>query len=177
MVLGIGSTVQHQNFGKGVVVDSTSDYYKIFFKQLNEVKEIGIDYSGLTVIEAAEMGVATVTLSDVEAALENILWKMEKTDEIVHIAPKWNNGKLILQPADTALQAKEVPIDTFFHKIVMLRDRLRVLEQKVNSHTKLEDAEKVDMQQYITRCYGSLTTFNILFRDSWQHFKGEGGKE
>jgi hypothetical protein len=177
MLLGVGSIVKHQSFGTGVIVDVTSDFYKIFFKQLDTTKEIAKDFAGLEVTEAVEATVATVSISDVEAALENVLWKMEKTDVIVHLGNKWNKGKLIIQPNDTSLQNKEIPIDSFFHKIVMLRDRLRVLEQNINSHTKLDDEDKVHLQQYITRCYGSLTTFNVLFRDSWHQFKGEGKGE
>jgi hypothetical protein len=82
---------------------------------------------------------------------------------------------VILKPHDPALQPKEIPLEQLFHKIVMLRDRLRVLEQKVNTHPKLTDAEKVDMQQYVTKCYGTLTTFNVLFRDEKDRFVGEKG--
>ena len=83
------------------------------------------------------------------------------------------NGQMILKPADTALKEKEIPIEVFFHKIVMLRDRLRVMEQRINAHKSLSDEDKIDLQQYITRIYGSLTTFNILFKHQSDQFVGE----
>ena len=89
------------------------------------------------------------------------------------LAPKWEGGSVMLKPGDPGTQAKEIPLDGLFHKVVMIRDRLRVLEQKINAHEKLSDAEKVDMQQYVTRCYGSLTTFNLLFRDERDRFVGD----
>ena len=91
----------------------------------------------------------------------------------VRLAPKWEGGSVVLKPGDPGTQPKEVPLDALLHKIVMIRDRLRVLEQKINANEKLSDAEKVDMQQYVTRCYGSLTTFNLLFRDERDRFVGE----
>jgi len=91
----------------------------------------------------------------------------------VALAGKWEGGTVILKPRDPALQPKELPIDALLHKVVMIRDRLRVLEQKVNAHDKLSDADKVELQGYVTRCYGSLTTFNILFRDEKDRFVGE----
>ncbi len=80
---------------------------------------------------------------------------------------------MLLQPKDASLKPKEIPIDVFFHKIIMARDRLRVLEQNINSNKNLSDEEKVNLQQYITRIYGSFTTFNVLFKNKEHWFVGE----
>jgi len=95
----------------------------------------------------------------------------------VPLAPKWEGGVIQIIPGKRELQAKELPIDALFHKVVMIRDRLRSLEQRINAHPKLSDAEKVELQQYITRIYGSLTSFNLLFRDRGDHFLGAKGEE
>lgn len=92
----------------------------------------------------------------------------------VPLAPKWEGGTLVVKPANEELQAKEFAVDTLFHKIVMVRDRLRVLEAKLNAHPTLSPAEKVEMQGYVTKCYGSLTTFNVLFRDKDDQFSSSG---
>jgi hypothetical protein len=91
----------------------------------------------------------------------------------VRLAPRWEGGTVVLKPGDPQTQAKEIPLDSLFHKIVMIRDRLRVLEQRINANEKLTDAEKVEMQQYVTRCYGSLTTFNLLFKEDRDRFVGD----
>jgi hypothetical protein len=90
----------------------------------------------------------------------------------VSLAGKWEGGTVRLVPADASLQARDLPIDALFHKVVMVRDRLRVLEQKINGHPKLSDTDKVEFQQYVTRCYGSLTTFNVLFKEKADQFVG-----
>jgi hypothetical protein len=118
--------------------------------------------------------VDSVSFSDVEKSLKKILEKWSDVSQIVPIADKWKGGKIILEPG-TNTQNKEVPIDTFFHKITMVRDRIRVMEQKINA-SNLDEADKIDLQQYITRIYGSLTTFNVLFKNSNDYFVGEKRK-
>jgi hypothetical protein len=111
----------------------------------------------------------------VKDALRDVLEEMQQPQRPVEMARKFYGGSLELKPKDTSLKSKEVPIDDFFHKIVMIRDRFRVLEQKINAHPALNEPEKVELQQYITRCYGSLTTFNILFEDKEDQFVGQKG--
>jgi hypothetical protein len=113
-----------------------------------------------------------ITLSDIEQALDNILERRLHEMQIVPMGNRWNNGTMILKPGDDSLQPKDIPIETFFHKIVMVRDRLRLIEQKINAHKVLTDEEKVELQQYVTAIYGSLTTFNVLFKETHHQFKG-----
>jgi hypothetical protein len=173
-ILGIGSRVEHPHFGRGVVVDVASEFYVIWFKSQNSTKSIDKDFD-LKILEKTEAkteSASAITLADIERALENILDQRLHDVQLVPMAGKWNNGTMILKPSDTSMQSKEVPIETFFHKIVMVRDRLRLIEQKINSHKGLSDEDKVDLQQYITMIYGSLTTFNVLFKETIHQFRG-----
>ncbi|MBT0607302.1 hypothetical protein [Aequorivita echinoideorum] len=174
-ILGIGSRINHPTHGKGVVTNVTSKMYWITFIE-NGLETISPD-EDFEIIEASEDEVDTVSFAEVEKSLRDILRKWNGISEVVPMADKWKGGTIVLRPNDKNLATKEIPIDTFFHKIVMLRDRLRVMEQKINSSKELAEQDKIDLQQYITRCYGSLTTFNILFKNSSQNFKGEGSKD
>ena len=171
-ILGIGSRIDHPEYGKGVVTNVTAKMYWVTFIE-NGLETIATD-DDFEIIEAAEDEVDTVSFYVVEKSLRDILKKWNGYSEIVPIADKWKGGSMVLKPADPNLASKEIPIDTFFHKIVMLRDRLRVMEQKINASKELAEQDKIDLQQYITRCYGSLTTFNVLFKSNSQQFKGEG---
>ncbi|WP_271392601.1 hypothetical protein [Aequorivita sinensis] len=174
-ILGIGSRINHSTYGKGVITNVTAKMYWVTFIE-NGLETIHID-EDFEIIEAAEDEVDSVSFYEVERSLREILKKWNGISEIVPIADKWKGGTMVLQPADSNLSSKEIPIDTFFHKIVMLRDRLRVMEQKINSSKELDENLKIDLQQYITRCYGSLTTFNVLFKSNSQNFKGEGASK
>jgi hypothetical protein len=171
-LLGIGSRINHNEYGKGVITNVTSQHYWVTFIE-NGLETIDLD-SDFQVIEAADGDVDTVSFFDVESSLVEILKKWSDASEIVPIADKYKGGKLILEPGDTSLKAYELPIDTFFHKITMVRDRLRVMEQRINS-SDLDEQGKVDLQQYITRIYGSLTSFNVLFKSKSQQFVGQKG--
>ena len=172
-LLGIGSRINYPEYGKGVVTNISSQHYWVTFLEKG-LETIDID-SEFEVIEALEDDVDSVSFFEVESSLVKILQKWSDTHEKVAIADKWRKGKLVLEPGDTTAN-KEMPIDTFFHKIVMVRDRIRVMEQKINSSKNLDDQEKIDLQQYITRIYGSLTSFNVLFKNKSDHFVGERGK-
>ena len=110
--------------------------------------------------------------SDLELLLRRII-REETGITAVPPAEKWRGGTLVLRPGSPALQEKAIPIETFFHKIVMLRNRLRTLEQHVNA-SELPTDQKIRLQAYITGCYGSLTTFNVLFADDDDRFVGSG---
>lgn len=172
-LLGIGSRLEHADYGIGVVTNVTSKHYWVTFIK-DGLETIDID-SEFTVIESVEDEVDTISFYEVETTLKKMLKQWSDISEIVPIGDRWKGGKLIFEPKDSNLASKEIPIDTFFHKIVMVRDRIRVMEQKINS-SKLDDQDKIDLQQYITRIYGSLTTFNVLFKIKEHQFKGASSK-
>lgn len=168
--VGIGSRVQHDKYGKGVVINVRSDVYVITFID-SGYKEIPTSES-LDVLDEMVPDSDMVSAYEVEKTLKKLLQKWSDITETVPLGDKWKNGKMILQPGNTGLAPKEIPVDQFFNKIVMVRDRLRVMEQRINS-SNLDNEEKINLQQYITRIYGSLTTFNILFKYKEDQFTGE----
>ena len=172
--LGIGTRLQHTQYGPGVIVAIRYATYLISFIN-HGIKEVDKTDSKLDEIIPENVTAEIETHSDVERSLLKILRLWGGLTETVPIGDRWIKGMMLLQPADKSLKPKEIPIDDFFHKIVMLRDRLRVLEQNINSNKKLSDEDKVNIQQYITRCYGSLTTFNLLFKNKEQLFVGDKG--
>ena len=173
-LLGIGSRVKHPAFGDGVVVRLHVVAYEVCFTQFG-LKMVGKEYSSWQIVEKIPAE-EPVTFTEAEQSLMRILRTWSGFNlENVPLGDRWKGGKMVLQAE--GVQPKEVPIETFFHKIVMMRDRLRVLEQNINAHKKLDDEDKVNLQQYITRCYGSMTSFNLLFKNKEDYFVGESGKE
>ncbi len=170
-LLGVGSRVKHPAYGDGVVVRIHKAAYEVSFI-LYGLKMVGKEYDKWQIVEAipAEAG---VTFTEAEKSLMKILQNWSDITQIVPLGDRWEGGKMVLVPGQEGNKEKEIPIETFFHKIVMVRDRLRVMEQRINSSKVLSDDDKVNLQQYITRIYGSLTTFNVLFKYKEHNFVGE----
>ena len=171
--LNIGLRVKHPQYGAGTVKSISEKTAEIRFDDALRTLD-----PELSDISPAEPGVAISGLEIplkqfVETAIESVLNRLgyENPDAVVEqLGQRWHKGKLVMHPADPSLQTKEVPLEVLFHKLVGIRNQLRVLEQKINAHEKLSDGEKVEMQQYITRSYGSLTTFNVLFKEKEGQF-------
>jgi len=173
-ILGIGSRVKHPAYGDGVIIRLHPIAYDVCF-MIYGIKQVGKDYEKWEIIDAipAQEG---VSYSEMEKSLIKVLRNFNALEEEVALGDKWDGGTLVLQPKDDNLKGKELSIESFFHKIVMVRDRLRVMEQRINSSKSLSDEEKVNLQQYLTRIYGSLTSFNVLFKYKEDHFVGERAK-
>ncbi len=171
--LHVGLQVRHPQYGSGTVKSITETTVDVQFADGR--RTVAPEMAGLVPAEP-QMTVTELTqplaqfIREIVAAAAG-QWGLEKPDPAPEtLGARWHQGRLVLHPADPALQTKEVPLEVFFHKIVLMRNQLRVLEQKINAHPRLSEAEKVEMQQYLTRCYGSMTTFNVLFKDKEDQF-------
>jgi hypothetical protein len=179
--LRIGMKVIHPTYGSGVVKAITEKTVDISFD--DGLHTVSPEMSRLEPAEplAVMQGLEVPLAHLIEEIAYTVASKLETQrqkaadDTIVkELGSRWHGGRLVLHPADSSLQPKEVPLEVFFHKIVMIRNNLRVLEQKINGHEKLTDGEKVEMEQYISRCYGSMTTFNLLFARQEGQFSSKG---
>ena len=172
--LNVGTRIDHPKYGEGIISRNTQMTYKVIFIRGGEIEFIKSGFEADVVEENEAMPIKEPRLNvkEFEKALKYILDRYNGLEHKIEMGSKWEGGTLALKPGNPNLQAKEMPIETFFHKIVMVRDRLRVLEQNINSHTILSDEDKVNLQQYITRIYGSLTSFNVLFSEKEDYFVG-----
>lgn len=174
--LPVGTRIEHEKYGEGIISENNAMTYKIIFVRGGEIEFSKLNVE-LNVLERAETDddQPKLNIREVERMLTHVLAKYNGIEYKAELGKKWQGGTMILQPADKELKPKDMPIETFFHKIVMMRDRLRVLEQNINSSVSLTDEEKVNLQQYISRIYGSMTSFNILFEDKEDYFVGMKG--
>ena len=140
--LTVGTRVDHPRYGEGIVSKNNLTAYEIFFERGGKI-EITKRNTDLKVIQRNDDAPAKTGLSivEIEKVMRYVLDQYGALTEIVPLGEKWQGGTLVLQPANSELKPKEIPIESFFHKIVMLRDRLRVLEQNINSHGVLDDEE------------------------------------
>lgn len=165
-----GDLVRHARRGPGIVEDAAgygdSQSAAVLFARGGERATVPSDELALfTPAELEAYDLVRLAIAE----------RLRETEPATGLGQRWQGGELVLKPQDPGQTAKVLPIETFFHKIVLVRDRLRVLEAQINAHPGLDDAQKVELQQYITRVYGSLTSFNVLFHDKKDHFVGQKG--
>jgi hypothetical protein len=171
--LHIGMKVRHPQYGVGTIKALTELTADVRFDDgirtlAPETSDLGPAEPQAEITHLARP--LSVFVTDVvQTTLDRL--GVEKPQAVVgELGARWHRGKMVLHPSDPTLQTKEVELEVFFHKVVMVRNNLRVLEQKLNAHEKLNEGEKIELQQYLTRCYGSLTTFNLLFKEKESQF-------
>ncbi|MBN8248325.1 MAG: hypothetical protein J0L84_12900 [Verrucomicrobia bacterium] len=171
--LHVGMTVIHPQYGTGTVKAVAEHGAEVLFNDgrhpVDPVAAALVPAETQAALTGLSLPLNTLIARTVEALADRL--GLEKPDTTVHeLGPRWRGGRLVLHPKDPGLTTKEVELEQFFHKLVMVRNNLRVLEQKINASETLTSAEKFDWQQYLTRIYGSLTTFNLLFKDKESQF-------
>ena len=170
-----GLQVLHPEYGLGEVKMLTEKSAEVLFNEGRKIltEEIVAELKPsepVAKIEGLEKPLRDLIAEVVEATADKLKLKVDAEEFMPQLAPRWVGGKVVLHPHDVSLAPKEVELEVFFRKIVTVRDNLRVLEQKINTHPKLDDAERIELQHYITRSYGALTTFNLLFKEKEQTF-------
>lgn len=163
---GIGTIVKHPKYGVGRIGGYDGVFYIVYFK--GDMLKVPFTYADMKAQSSAEDPAYSLMKQAVEEVLGDHGW----ADVELELGSKWVGGNLKLVPGKDGTQAKDVPIEAFFKKIISVREKLRVLEQKINNHPRLDQEDKLDLQQYITRAYGSMTTFNVLFAEKTSYFKG-----
>lgn len=170
--IGIGALVNHPMFGAGKVVDYEAGNYVVLFKG-GEAKRVAFSFEAMKPAAAA----GDPEGDRIRKAVREVLGDYGWLETEAELAPRWVGGTMKMIPGKEGIQAKDVPIEAFLKKIIGIRDKLRVLEQKLNAHPALTPEEKIEFEGYITRCYGSLTTFNVLLGSKEAQFKGTGKEE
>jgi hypothetical protein len=170
--IGLGAVVNHPIFGRGKIVSYEGPDYVVLFKG-GETKRVAYTFDAMK----PETSAGDVETERIKHAMREVLGDYGWLDVDLELGKRWTGGTLKLIPGKEDTQSKEVPIEMFFKKIIGIRDKLRVLEQKVNAHPGLTPEDKIEMEGYITRCYGSLTTFNALFASKESQFRGQSEKE
>jgi hypothetical protein len=170
-----GLQVLHPQYGLGEVKVLTEKTAEVLFNEGRKTLtgELAAELKPAeprAKLEGLEKPLRDLIAEVVDATVEKLNLKVDADELSPQLAPRWVGGKVVLHPNDAALAAKEIELEVFFRKIVLVRDYLRVLEQKINAHPKLNDAERIELQYYITKSYGSLTTFNLLFKEKEQTF-------
>jgi len=170
-----GLQVLHPRFGLGDVKVVTEKNAEVLFnegrKTLTEEQVLELKPAEpIARIQGLEKPLRDLIAEVVDATADKLNLKVDNDEVSPQLAPRWVGGKIVIHPNDPALVTKEIELEVFFRKIVLVRDYLRVLEQKINAHPKLNDAERIELQYYITKSYGSLTTFNLLFKEKEQTF-------
>jgi hypothetical protein len=167
--IGIGALVQHVDYGRGRVVRYQDQGYLVQFKT-GDARWVGWQFHGLTAV--AESGDPELDL--LKQAVREVLHDYGWLDADLEMGKRWLGGTMRLIPGQEGTQPKDVPLEAFFKKVIGVREKLRVLEQKINNHASLSAEERLDLQGYVTRCYGSLTTFNVLFATRASYFTSGG---
>jgi len=172
--LPVGTRIAHEKYGEGIISQNNALTYKIIFVRGGELEfsKAAVALEVVELNEGADDDTPKLNIREFKQVLTQILTQYNGIEYKAELGKKWQGGTMTLQPANKDLAPKEIPVETFFHKIVMMRDRLRVLEQNINSSSSLTDEEKVNLQQYISRIYGSMTSFNVLFEDKEDYFVG-----
>jgi hypothetical protein len=166
---GIGTVVRHAHFGSGRILGFEKDAYVVLFLG-GETRRVAFSFEDMQ----AEGTAGEPELDRIKHAVREVLGDHGWIDVELELGKRWVGGTLRLLPGKEGTQPKDVPLEAFFKKIIAIRDRLRVLEQKINGHPSLTAEDKLELEGYITRCYGSLTTFNVLFASVESQFKGHG---
>ena len=177
----VGGSINHPDFGIGWIVGYDNDAYVVAFEN-GDKKSISFEFKKMIAQKQQEKQISlresqpmnNEDSGNIQAIVKDVLMDYGFFDGSDEIGQRWSGGTLKMIPGKDGTQPKDIPIEMFFKKIISVREKLRVLEQKINNSKNLATEEKIEMEGYITRCYGSLTSFNVLFSSKDGHFKGTG---